>query len=66
MPAVQVVGVHVHLTYAAADRVPCSASASRARTPSSAGHSVGFVDLGGGVPMSYLATAQSGTASGPR
>lgn len=57
VPAVQVVGVHAHLHgYAAADRVAvlgeCLPLVDALRA---AGHPVGFVDLGGGVPMSYLA-----------
>lgn len=53
---ISTVGVHAHLHgYAAADRVAvlgeCLPLVDALRA---AGHPVGFVDLGGGVPMSYL------------
>ncbi|SDS13879.1 FAD/NAD(P)-binding protein [Corynebacterium timonense] len=54
---VRVVGVHVHLNgYAAADRRVALEEAVRLVDGlRDAGHELEFIDLGGGVPMSYLA-----------
>lgn len=51
---IELVGVHVHLHgYSAADRRPALAE-SLQLIDAAAGHRPEFVDLGGGVPMSYL------------
>ncbi|GAB3940175.1 FAD/NAD(P)-binding protein [Corynebacterium tapiri] len=53
---IHVRGVHVHLHgYSAADRaIALSEALELARACREQGHEVEFVDLGGGVPMSYL------------
>ena len=59
--AVTVVGVHAHLHgYAARDRVVAlEACLTVVDTVREAGHVCAFVDLGGGVPMSYLDDEQA-------
>ncbi|HJE51392.1 MAG TPA: Y4yA family PLP-dependent enzyme [Tessaracoccus flavescens] len=56
VPGVEVVGLHVHLHgYAVADRARAIAEASQlASALRDRGHEPRFLDLGGGVPMSYL------------
>lgn len=58
-PGVEVAGVHVHLHgYAAADRVLAASEALElVDAARAAGHEAEFIDLGGGVPMSYLDSA---------
>lgn len=53
---VRIVGVHMHLHgYSASDRRVALADAVHVvDAATSAGHPVEFIDLGGGVPMSYL------------
>lgn len=55
-PGVEVHGVHLHLHgYSEADRRIALADAIAVVDAATlAGHPVGFIDLGGGVPMSYL------------
>lgn len=60
VPGIHVVGVHAHLHgYAAADRsaalFECMELIDALRA---AGHSPEFIDIGGGVPMSYLDDAE--------
>ena len=57
---VQLVGVHMHLHgYSEADRRVALADAlTVVDAANAAGHSVEFVDMGGGVPMSYLDSAE--------
>ena len=56
IPGVRVTGLHVHLHgYAVADRARAIAETSAlASQLSERGHALEFLDLGGGVPMSYL------------
>ena len=56
VPGVEVVGLHVHLHgYAVATRARAIAEASAlAQELRSRGHDLRFLDLGGGIPMSYL------------
>ncbi|WP_375544595.1 FAD/NAD(P)-binding protein [Corynebacterium sanguinis] len=58
--AVHVVGVHAHLHgYAAADRSAALRECMElADTLTAAGHPPEFIDIGGGVPMSYLDDAE--------
>ena len=60
IPGIDIVGLHVHLHgYAAADRATalreCCNLIDSLR---SSGHSPQFIDLGGGVPMSYIDSAE--------
>ena len=54
--ALRIVGVHFHLDgYAAADRVAAiTQSIELVDRLRERGHEIGFVDIGGGIPMSYL------------
>ncbi|MDO5668995.1 MAG: FAD/NAD(P)-binding protein [Corynebacterium sp.] len=56
VPGVEIVGLHVHLHgYAAADRAAALRECCRlVDLLVDAGHRPSFIDLGGGVPMSYL------------
>src|SRR5699024_198984 len=56
IPGVNIVGLHVHLHgYAAADRATALRECiSLIDALVDAGHAPAFIDLGGGVPMSYL------------
>ena len=56
VPGVSVTGLHVHLHgYAVADRARAVAEATRLSLAlGERGHRLSFLDLGGGVPMSYL------------
>lgn len=56
VPGVEIVGLHVHLHgYAAADRATALRECcTLIDALISSGHSPSFIDLGGGVPMSYL------------
>ncbi len=56
VPGVAVTGLHVHLHgYAVADRARAIAEATNlAGSLGERGHGLSFLDLGGGVPMSYL------------
>src|SRR5699024_899560 len=59
-PGVNVVGLHVHLHgYSAADRATALRECCELiDTLRSCGHTPHFIDLGGGVPMSYIDSAE--------
>ena len=59
-PGVNVVGLHVHLHgYAAADRATALRECCELiDTLRACGHTPHFIDLGGGVPMSYIDSAE--------
>jgi diaminopimelate decarboxylase len=58
-PAIAIAGVHFHLDgYDAGDRVAAAAAAlDLVDALRELGHTPGFVDIGGGIPMSYLDSA---------
>ena len=60
VPGVEIVGLHVHLHgYSAADRATALRECCRlVDLLIDAGHQPTFIDLGGGVPMSYLDDAE--------
>lgn len=60
VPGVEIVGLHVHLHgYAADDRATALRECcGLIDALSTSGHSPSFIDLGGGVPMSYLDDGQ--------